>query len=258
MNGEIALESKRILSQRGARISLVGAFVYIAASVGTGLVVSYLSLNCLEYLGITISDSAAYAVMALFSCLFSAPAFAGMRSLCSAVCDGRETSFSELFISFSSFERFAAAYLGMLVTVLKYGIAVLILLLPEAVETLIFTEDENIPFYFYAITCLLVLVLVLAWFVLTAKLSRLFYYLHSKKMPFLKALRASYSGMYIVRGWSAFDMLNLLLSVATCFTFFIIQAGPHFAVEAEISMRLQDKYIKELNNEKSRKDGQDK
>lgn len=256
MNSEISREANMIFSQKGTRMTMISAFVYIIASAGTGLVISYLLLNFLDYFSVTVSDPLAFAVMAILMCTFSAPAIAGMRTICAALCDGRETSLSELFISFSSLERFSAAYLGMLVGFLRYGSIVFLFWLPSIIGRRIFGENENPPFYYIILSSLILLIVLIAWFVFTVKLSRLFYYLHSRRMKFFDALRAAYKGKYIVRAESASDILNLFLSFATCFTFFIIHAGPLFAIKAEISVRWQNKYFAQLNNEKLRKDGQ--
>ncbi len=257
MNRVLYAEAKSILSQKGARISLVAAFVFITASAGAGLVASYLLLNFLEYFALPISDIAAYAIMVCIIYLFSAPALAGMRSVCAVLCGGREADISELFVAFSSFERFFAAYFGALLIFLKYVIAILLLLVPDLVEYFFFRGAEDVPLYIYAIA-LASLITAIAWLILTSRLSRLFHYLWSRRMPVFKAIGAAYLGKYIPRGISSSDLLNIFLSVITCFTYFIFHAGPVLVIESELSALRQDKYINQLNTEKSRKDGQKK
>lgn len=250
MNAETAREAKAILSRKNARLSLVAAFVYITASAGAGLVASYLLLNFLEYFKVALNDFAAYAIMFAFAFFFAAPAFAGMRYVVSAICDGREVSLGEMFIAFSSFERFCAAYLGSLMLILRYAVAAIILYSPEFIEDMIFASADEIPVYFYPLALIVVLLAAIGWLVLTRRSRRIFYFLCSRKMSFSKALAATAKQKYISRGLTPSAILNILLSAATCFILFIFHAGPLFAIESELSMRRQEKYISNLKSEK--------
>lgn len=251
INAETAREAKNLLSREGSRLSLVAAFVYITASAGAGLIASYLPFYLLDYFSVNLSDLAEYAIMFASSFFFAAPALAGMRHVAAALCDGREVSLGEMFVAFSSFERFCAAYLSALALFLRYAVAAFILYSPEIVEDMIFGSSEEIPGYFYAAALAIVLILAVAWLILTRRLTRIFYFLWSRKMTFFKALGAAFKQRYIPAGVFTANLLNILLSAAACFTFYIYHAGPLFAIESELSMRRQDKIY-----EKSRKDGQ--
>ena len=91
------------------------------------------------------------------------------------------------------------------------------------------------------------------WFLFTAMLGRLSYFIWSRRMPFPKALRESYRGHYISLGFTGKNMLLALLSVATLFILLIFQTGPLWLLEYEISVRKRNEFI-----EKLRKDGQNK
>lgn len=248
INAEAERDAKTIISAKGARLWLVAAFVFITASAGVGLIASYLLLNLLDYFKILVSNDSAYAVMFVFVFFFAAPAFSGMRHITAAVCDGREVSPSELFIAFSSFERFCSAYLGTFAVFMRYAVAVLIIYVPDIAADMIFQGSDDLPVYFYAIAFISVLIAICAWLFLTRKISRLFYFLWSRKMSFFKALAATIKHKYIFRRISSSNFLNILLSVATCFILFILHAGPLFAIESELSMRRQENYIENLKN----------
>ena len=250
MNAEAARDAKALLSQKGARLSLVAAFVYITATAGAGLVASYMLLNFLDYYRIIFSDFAAYAFMFSFAFFFAVPSFAGARHISSAICDGREVSLGELFVAFSSFERFCAAYLGALALFLRYAVAAFIIYSPEFIEDMIFTSADEIPTYFYPLALIVVLLAAIGWLMLTRRLRRIFYFIFSRKMGFLKALSAAVKQKFISRGMFSANILNLFLSFATCFILFILHAGPLFTLESELSMRRQEKYIEQLKSEK--------
>lgn len=250
INSEALRDAKTLLSQKGARLSLVAAFVYITASSGTGLVASYLLLNFLEYFEVPISNFSAYALMFTFAFFFAAPSFAGARHISSAICDGREVSLGELFVSFSSFERFCATYLGALTIFLRYAIAVFIICSPEFIEDMIFASPDEIPAYFYPLALIVVLLAAIGWLMLTSRLRHIFYYLFSRKMSFFKALSATVKQKFTSRGMFAENILNFVLSLTTCFILCILNAGPLFMLESELSMRRQEKYIEQLKSEK--------
>lgn len=114
----LATETDECLARNGARPSLVAAYVFVIGMAGTGLIVSYLLLNLLDYFGVSFSDQAALAVMLVFMYLFAAPAFSGVRHTARAVCDGREVTLPELFAVFSDVKSVLRSYLP--ITVLSW------------------------------------------------------------------------------------------------------------------------------------------
>ncbi len=253
----LSQEASAVLSSKGARISLIASFIFIAAALGIGVITSYLIINSLMYMGIDLSDPAAYAVMAGSVFVFLPPALGGMRGIASAVCNGREVSLSEIFIAFSSAERLMSAYIGALITAIRYAIAVLLFLAPDIIEILFRLESEDgkiAPILFPIAAGGIVLAAL--WLLLTRRLSRLTYFIWSEKLNVFRALGRSLGRRYAVIPITGEDFLNLFLSVVTCFTYFVYQAGPLMAVKAELHFRRENEYIKELKFIKSRKDGQ--
>ena len=109
----LASETNECLARKGARASLIAAYVFFIGMAGTGLIVSYLFLNLLDYWGVSFSDQAALAVMLLFIYLFGAPAFSGVRHTASAVCDGREATLPEIIAVFGDIKAFGMSYLPL-------------------------------------------------------------------------------------------------------------------------------------------------
>ncbi len=255
----LARDAKVLLSEKGSRLALIASFIFIAATAGAGIIASYLILNILEYIGIPLTDPVAFAVMAGCVFILTPPAVGGMRCIACAVCDGREVSLSEIFIVFSSFGRLMTSYIGAFFTCLRYGVAVAIFMIPEIAESVfkLGGEDGGIAPILYPIAAASA-VLALLWLILTNRLSRLPHYIWSRKYNAFRALGASIGKKRVRRLLSGGDILNLLISFVTCFTYFIFHAGPLMAVETELHSRREKTYIKEIKLVKTRKDGRKK
>ena len=109
----LASETNECLARKGARTSLIAAYVFFIGMAGTGLIVSYLFLNLLDYWGVRFSDQVAMLVMFVFVYLFGAPAFSGVRHTARAVCDGREATLPEIFAVFGDLKAFGKSYLPL-------------------------------------------------------------------------------------------------------------------------------------------------
>lgn len=255
MNREISAEAQDVLSRKGARLSLSAAFVFIVATLGAGIIMSYLLLNILDYFSVKITNPIALIITVSFAILFATPAIAGMRRTAAALCDGREASVAEIFIAFSSAGRLFSAYLEMLCYIIRYSAILLILFMPDVLQKIF---GEELPPYALPIAGVICIVIFFCWYILTAKIARLSHFLWGKNMTFFAALRESFKGILISRGFTLQRFIDVLLSAATCLIYFIFAAGPKFAIQKELVIRNQSKYINELEFEKSRKDGQDK
>ena len=108
---DLSAEVASVLSRNNAKASLVIAQVFTVSMAGAGLICSYLLLNVLDYFSVKLSDPIAVLVTLAFIYIFVPPAFASVRSAASALCDGREVSFSEIFGVFASFKSVALSYL---------------------------------------------------------------------------------------------------------------------------------------------------
>ncbi len=252
---QLSADAKLLLSAKGARLSLIAAFVFVTASAGAGLIMSYLIINILDYLEFTVTAPFAYSVIGGVWFLLIPPAWGGMRSVASAVCDGREVSLSEIFIAFSSAERIVSAYLGAFFNLLRYAVSVFLFIMPNIVQ-IAFKLDPDagyIDIIMYPVAAVS-FALTLLWLVFSGRISRLSFFVWSRKMNVFRAFGASVGKKHYVKVFVGEDWLNLLLSAITCFTYFIYQAGPLFALKYELYFRREDEYINKLV--KSRKDGQ--
>ncbi len=252
LNSDISAQANISLSGKGARAILFAAFVFIFASAGTAVILFYLLVNIIDYMGFVLLNEAILPLLSGMILLFSAPAIAGMRSAASSVADGREASLPELFIAFSTLERALSTYFGVSFIFLKYILFVPIFLFAD-VAFEIFGED--IPVYASLAVYLVWAALFWGWFILLRRSASLFHYLWGEKLPFFKALRASFKNHLRVRPMSGEDMLSVLISVFTCFVYYIFHAGPLFAVKAELYAR-KEKELKINYFVKIRKDGQ--
>ncbi len=256
MNNSIAQDSKRTIETEGVRLSLIYAVLFITVSAGAGFLFSSLLLGLLDLFAVSVNALLSNALTAIFIFLFAAPAFAGTRSLAASACDG-DADTQELLVAFSSTERFFSSYLGAFTIFLRYTIAYLILNIPVLVFDH-FDNGEGIAPISFPISFIATLGALALWYLLTAKLGKLSYYIWSLKMPFFKALRESYKGRFISLGITGQNILKAFLTAATLFILLIFHTGPLWALESEISVRHREEFIKNLNIEKLRKDGQDK
>ncbi len=256
LNNEIAEEAKKTLEIDGVRMSLVYAFLFLTVSAGAGFLFSSLLLGLLDLFSVSVNGLLSYALTAIFIFLFAAPAFAGTRSLAASACDG-DADTQALLVAFSSTERFFSSYLGAFTIFLRYTSAYLILNIPDLVFDH-FDNSEGISPISFPIAFVATLIAFALWYLLTAKLGKLSYYIWSRRMPFFKALRESYKGHFISLGITGQNIFKAFLTAATLFILLIFHTGPLWVLEGEISMRHREEFIKNLNIEKSRKDGQDK
>ncbi|MGM9643359.1 MAG: hypothetical protein ACI3XI_09140, partial [Eubacteriales bacterium] len=255
----LARDAKQILTQKGSRAAMIAAFVFIAAAFGTGLIAAYLTANLLVYFGVEPSDPGLLAIIAAFIFALTPPAVGGMRHVASAVCDGREVSLSEIFIAFSSFERLLSSYLCALLTCLRWGVIVALIYSPDIIDAAFGLEAPNgEPSRFMFPAIVLAFALAVLCIMLTRKLSRVSHFVWSGKMSFFRALGESVKRKHLSRLLTGDDLLGALISLATCFTYFLFAAGPLYAVKYELYSRREQELIDEIKIVKSRKDGQKK
>lgn len=251
LNFSISQEANSVLSCGGSRLALIYALLFLTATASAAMLFAYLMIELFESFFFEIGELAVNIIVAVFIFIFTAPAFAGARTVAARAVDGQADP-SELFVAFSSGERFISSYLGYLTIWVRYAIAYLILYIPDFVIGF-FENGEEIDPLCYPIAFGAMLIAFGIWFLFTAMLGRLSYFIWSRRMPFFKALRESYRGHYITLGITGKNILSALLSVATLFILLIIQTGPLWLLEYEISVRKRDEFI-----EKLRKDGQNK
>lgn len=251
LNYSIYEEAKSVLAEGRSRLALIYSVLFLTATASAAMLFAYLLIGLFENCFFEISELAVNIIIAIFIFIFTAPAFAGARTVAARACEGQADA-SELFVAFSSGERFTSTYLGYLLIWVRYVIAYLILYIPDFVIGF-FENGEDIDPLYYPIAFGAMLLALGIWFLFTAMLGRLSYFIWSRRMPFPKALRESYRGHYISLGFTGKNMLLALLSVATLFILLIFQTGPLWLLEYEISVRKRNEFI-----EKLRKDGQNK
>lgn len=256
---ELASEAKQILTQKGARAAMVASFVFITATIGTGLIVSYLAAALFQYFGVEISNPIFFAFVAVCVFALTPPAVGGMRHVAATVCDGREVELPEIFIAFSSFERLLSSYLCAILPCLRWGVAVALIYSPDFICDVFDiggTNGESSPYMLPLI--LLALALTVLWLMFTLKFSRVSHFVWSGKMSFPCAVRESLKRKRLSLAPTGDDLLGALISFSTCFTYYIFAAGPFYAVKRELYCRREEQLIEEFIIVKQRKDGQKK
>ncbi len=254
---DLASDAKQMLTAKGARMSMTAAFAVAFCCAGVGFIAALFIVNLLMYCGAVIPDPAVYAILAAVLYLFLAPAVAAIRNNAAAVCDGRETDPSELFIAFASLKNIASAYLGALIGALRFAVAILLFFVPDIVEIVFKLKSEDgasspilIPIGIASIAASVI------WIFVTGRMYRVSHYIWSKKMSPARALGASLKTRHVSRPLTGDDWLGALISFSTCFTYYIFAAGPLYAVKYELYCRREEQLIEETKIIKPRKEGQ--